>query len=85
MAKILKLEGKTSGPPVLCNEDGSLVNAYDVDTEFHRQLIKVQESRPDLLHSEVNVETEFLIFRSLCQGSTSRATEVDVSQMALDL
>ena len=64
VARMLKLEGKVSGP-VLCNEDGSLVNAYEVDAEFHRQLIKIQESWPNLLQNEVNVETEFSIFRSL--------------------
>ena len=84
VAKMLKLEGKTSGP-VLCNEDGSLINAYEIDAEFHRQLVKIQEGRPDLLHNRVNVETEFSIFRSLRRGSTSRATEVGVSQTAIDL
>mmetsp|Transcript_13576 Transcript_13576/g.15829 ORF Transcript_13576/g.15829 Transcript_13576/m.15829 type:complete len:186 (+) Transcript_13576:2206-2763(+) len=81
---ILRSEGKSSGP-AFCNMSGTVLESGDIDGEFHNQLRKVQEARPDLLDPEVDVEEKFRIFRSLRRGSNSRAVDMKVPESVIDL
>jgi len=81
---ILRSEGRSSGP-AFCNMSGTVLESGDIDGEFHNQLRKVQEARPDLLDPEVDVEEKFRIFRSLRRGSNSRAVDMKVPESVIDL
>jgi len=56
-----------------------------MDTEFLKQLQKVQEARPDLIPPSIEVGQHYSIFRSLRRGSTARARDRKVDQDCIDV
>eukprot|EP00957_Ditylum_brightwellii_P177654 13531802-Ditylum_brightwellii.AAC.1 len=76
VATMLKKEGKTDGA-VMCEEDGPLLSAANLEDEFHAQLQKIQTSQtshPRLIDTNVDVTEVYGISRSLRRGSNTRAT-----------
>ena len=84
LAQILEAEGKTSGP-AFCHPSGRALRSSDVDSEFHTQLELVQEQRPDLIPTTVDIREDYSVFRSLRRGSTSRVGELGVPDPIVDL
>ena len=71
--------------PAVCNQDGSVISYNEVDLFLKEQVERVHLGHPELTDSQVNVEEDFSIFRSLRKGSESRATEVGVKDSEIDL
>ena len=84
ISEILVEENHFSGP-AFCHKDGSCIKALEVDTEFHRQLEKIQVSHPRLIEPKLDVTEWFSIYRSLRRGSTARADELDISDTVTNL
>ncbi len=56
------------------NENGTKMKCKELEQKFHERLETIQERRPDLLGSEVDVVEEYGVSRSFYQGATSEAT-----------
>jgi len=84
ICKILMEENKQSGPAI-CHPSGRVIKAMEMDDEFHSQLERVQEKRPDLIPANVEVREDYSVFRSLRRGSTSRVGEVGIPDPIADL
>ena len=86
VAAVLKMEQKHLGAgPAFCHTDGTMMRSYEMDEELYIGLRKVQQERPDLLPTEVEVEKVYGTFRSLRQGSHTRATEEGIRGVDLEL
>lgn len=56
-----------------------------INEEFHKQLIKVQETHPHLIDPQINVEEEYNIRRSLRRGAVTIAREFNVPKDTVDM
>jgi len=81
---ILKTENKMVGP-AFCHPSGIVIKSSEMDAEFHTQLERVQDKRPDLIPANVEVREDYSVFRSLRRGSTSRVGELGVPDQIVDL
>ena len=81
---ILEKENKILGP-AFCHPSGMVIKSTEMDAEFHSQLERVQDKRPDLIPANVDVREDYSIFRSLRRGSTSRVGELGVPDQIVDL
>ena len=77
-------EGKANDP-ALCNEEGYVVEPFQVNQEFREQLAIVQASRPDLIKANINVFELYNIRRSLRRGSSTIARREGVPGTIIDL
>jgi len=84
LAHILRLEDNMSGP-AFCYSDGTLIRSFEIDLEFHTALERIQAENAHLIEPGVEVRESFSIFRSLRRGSTSRATELKLSDTVVNL
>ena len=83
---LLVKEGRqNSAGPAFCNEDGTMMRAYQFNGEFHLALREVQIQRPDLLPEGTDIEGSYGTFRSLRRGSLTRATEQGIDGPDLDM
>ena len=79
VAWILSHEGKDQVVgPALCDVDGFVYPYWKLNEEFHAQLEKIREVRPDLIEEDINIGERFNIFRSFRRGATTRAQEAKV-------
>ena len=84
VCNILVDENKQSGP-AFCHPSGIAIKTIEMDDEFHSQLERVQEKRPDLIPVNVEVREDYSVFRSLRRGSTSRVGELGIPDPIVDL
>jgi hypothetical protein len=77
-------QGKYHGP-AFCDEAGEVARMSDYEEIFYEILRDIQDQRPDLIAPEVEVEQIYGFYRSFRRGSTTRATELGVSETAIDL
>ena len=77
-------EGKVNGP-ALCDEEGYVVEPFQVNQEFREQLAIVQATRPDLIKANINVFELYNIRRSLRRGSSTIARREGVPGTIIDL
>lgn len=85
---VLIAEGQNDGAqpgPAFCDEHGHILTYSYVNNLFHEELIKVQEIHTDLISSGVIVSDIYNIYRSLRRGATSRATELNYSEILINL
>jgi len=80
---VLQLEGKDKGSlgPAFCVLNGNIIAYRNMDCEFHKALQQFQAGHPEL---ELEVGNLYHINRSPRRGVTSRATELKLSQTAID-
>ena len=71
--------------PAFCVPNGSVIAYRNTDGEFHKALQQVQEGHPELILLDLEVGELYHIKRSLRRGVTSRATELKISQMVIDM
>jgi predicted kinase len=57
-----------------------LVNGW-----FHDELIKIQQTHPDLIAGDLDVIEAYNIYRSLRRGATSRATALKYDETVINL
>ena len=84
LVMVLSSEGRGFGP-AFCKENGEVISYGSMNAEFVKQIERVQQEFPELLKGDIDVGEHFSIFRSLRKGSTARATDVGVSEPAIDL
>ena len=84
LVSTLKLEKKRDGPAI-CDEEGFVIKSSYMNEEFHKQLLKVQESHPGLIDPTLIVEDEYNIRRSFRRGSVTTARENGVSKDTVDM
>ena len=86
VAWILRNEGKDQVVgPALCDEEGFVYPYWRLNEEFHSQLEKVREVRPDLIEEDVNIRERFNIYRSFRRGATTRAEEMKVGEAVIGM
>ena len=82
----LEMEGlsKSIGPAI-CNADGSLITAQELNAELHDVLLEIQANSPELIVSSIDVKYKYSINRSFRRGSTTRAREKGVSEATISI
>ncbi len=68
--------------PDFCNEEGNVAQMSEYEETFYDVL---QEQRPDLIGPDIDIEQIYGFYRSFRQGATTRAREMGVSEMDIDL
>ena len=71
--------------PAICNEDGSLVTAQDLNAELHDVLLEIQSGSLELIASSIDVKYECSFNRLFCRGATTRAREMGVSEATISI
>lgn len=86
LSALLEMEGfsKSIGPAI-CNADGSLVTAQELNAELHDMLLEVQANRPELIASSIDVKFKYSINRSFRRGATTKARENGVSESTISI
>ena len=84
LAGLLKREQRGMGP-AFCGADGELLNYWDINNSFIRELEYIQQHQSNLLQPEIEPGNHYSIFRSLRKGSTARAMDKKVESNVIDL
>jgi hypothetical protein len=84
MILIREERGKLAGPAI-CGADGYVMERWILNGELHSALAKVQSSRPDLISASIQVDEKFSIHRSFRRGATTRAKEVNVGEVTINM
>jgi hypothetical protein len=71
--------------PALCNEEGEVIQMSEYEETFYDVLHEIQEQRPDLIGPDVDIEQIYGFYRSFRRGATTRAREMGVSEVDIDL
>lgn len=72
--------------PAFCDSQGFVLLAYSVmNSWFHEELAKVQESHLDLIQREVDLAETYNSYRSLRRGATSRVSELNYTETLINL
>jgi len=85
---VLEMTGVVNGP--MFRVAGSKNKSYkrasmgDMEPKFHRILKRVQGRCKDLIPEEVDVESEYSIYRSLRRGATAEAQNVDIPASVIE-
>ena len=81
---ILKLEGRDTGEPspAICDQNGYVLTTKVLEKELHGLLNILQEKK--IIPTDINVESEFHLYRSLRRGATARATNMQLSQVVIE-
>ena len=84
LAMILKLEGRDTGEPspAICDQNGYVLTTKVLEKELHGLLNILQEKK--IIPTDINVESEFHLYRSLRRGATARATNMQLSQVVIE-
>jgi hypothetical protein len=77
-------QGRFHGP-AFCDDDGQVAKMSDYEEIFYEILHEIQDERPDLIGPDVNIEQVYGFYRSFRRGATTRAREVGVSEIDIDL
>jgi hypothetical protein len=88
LVRVLIAEGRnkvTHPGPAFCDEQGLVLSYSYMNELFHEELMKVQETHPELISKDVNVADMYNIYRSLRRGATSRATALNYSETLINL
>ena len=76
LVRLLESEGRgVEVGPVLCNENGYMIERWRLNGELHSILAVVQEMNLDVIPSETEVDNRFNVYRSFRRGATTRAKE----------
>lgn len=78
-----RYKGITHGP-MFRNRFNQRIKAGDLEPKFLERLEQVQETRPDLIASHVDIADEYGIYRSFRRGSTSTAVNQGLSKDIID-
>ena len=81
---LLKEEKRGMGP-AFCDRNGDLLNYWEINNLFIKELEYVQQHQSYLLQPEIEVSEHYSIFRSLRKGSTARAMDKKVDSNVIDL
>ena len=84
LALLLKEEKRGMGP-AFCDRNGDLLNYWDINNHFIKELEYIQQHQSYLLQPEIEVADHYSIFRSLRKGSTARAMDKKVESNVIDL
>jgi hypothetical protein len=84
LVELLKREQRGMGP-AFCGADGELLNYWDINNSFIRELEYIQQHQSNLLQPEIDPSNHYSIFRSLRKGSTARAMDKKVESNVIDL
>jgi hypothetical protein len=71
--------------PAFCDEKGFVLSYGLVNGWFHDELIKIQQTHPDLIAGDLDVIEAYNIYRSLRRGATSRATALKYDETVINL
>ena len=67
-----------------CDRTGNTLSSKDIQPYVTRYLKQIQDSRPDLIPPDVNVQEEYGISLSFRRGATAHAKKQKVSKMDID-
>ena len=70
--------------PTFCDRMGIKLSSKDIWQCVSKYLMKIQDARPDLIGTDVNVQEEYDISRSFRRGATTHAKNQKVSKMDID-
>jgi len=83
----LYLERGVTGGPLFRENIGAqqLATIRELDVLFHRYLLVVQDTMPEIIRPTVNVVRDFSVRRSLRRGATSQARNMNIPKDVIDL
>ena len=73
-----------SSRPAFCDCMGVKLTSKDIQKYIVKYLTRIQDTRPDLIRLDVNVQEEHGISRSFHRGATTHAKNQKVSKMDID-
>lgn len=74
---------RVSGP-AFCDRTGTKLTSKDIQEYVLKYLARIQDTRPDLIGPDVNVQEEYCISRSFRRGATTHAKNQKVSKMDIN-
>ncbi|GFH48959.1 hypothetical protein CTEN210_05435 [Chaetoceros tenuissimus] len=86
LSALLKMEGLSkSVGPAICDADGLLITAQELNAELHDMLLEIQANSPELIASTIDVKFKYSINRSFRRGATTRARENGVREDTISI
>ena len=81
-------EGRTTGP-ALCDPNGRVLTSHAMDELFHEALCEVFDYNPALFLADIrchqDIYEKYGVFRSFRRGSDSRAIDMEVKSIDIDV